>query len=84
MDDGEAYEGNDTEPGNTRQLFPTRRSTRVYWFVCRHRRITTCVGLRVSRGIARPVMVVRWGGEAYAAAQPATGRREQAVPPALV
>ena len=38
----------------------------------------------VSRGMARPVMGVRWGGEAYAVAEPAAGRREQAVPPALV
>ena len=38
----------------------------------------------VSRGMARPAMGVRWGDEAYAAAVPATGRREQAVPPALV
>ena len=38
----------------------------------------------VSRGMARPVMGVRWGGEACAAIQPATGRREQAVPPAPV
>ena len=34
--------------------------------------------------MARPVMGVRWGGEAYAAAQLAAGRREQAVPPVLV
>ena len=34
--------------------------------------------------MARPAMRVRWGGEACAAAQPAAGRREQAVPPALV
>ena len=33
--------------------------------------------------MARPTMGVRWGGEACAAAQPAAGRREQAVPPAL-
>ena len=38
----------------------------------------------VSRGMARPAMGVRWGSEACAAAQPAAGRREQAVPPALV
>ena len=37
-----------------------------------------------SRGIARPAMGVRWGGEAGAVAQPAVGRREQAVPSALV
>ena len=34
--------------------------------------------------MARPTMGVRPGGEAYAAAQPAARRREQAVPPALV
>ena len=34
--------------------------------------------------MARPAMGVWWGGEAYAATQPAAGRREQAVPPALV
>ena len=34
--------------------------------------------------MARPAMGVRWGGEACAAAQPAAGRRQQAVPPALV
>ena len=34
--------------------------------------------------MARPAMGVRWGGEAYAAAQPAVGRREHAVPPVLV
>ena len=38
----------------------------------------------MSRGMARPAMGVRWGGEAYAAAEPATGRREQVVPPAVV
>jgi hypothetical protein len=38
----------------------------------------------VSGGTARPAMGVRWGGEAWAAAETATGRREQAVPPALV
>ena len=38
----------------------------------------------MSRGMARPAMGVRWGGEAYAAAQPTAGRREQAVLPALV
>ena len=38
----------------------------------------------VSRGMARPAMGVWWGGEACAAAQPATRRREQAAPPALV
>ena len=57
---------------------------RVYWFVCRRRRITAGVGLWVSIGMARPAMGVWWGGEACAAAQPAAGRREQAVPPALV
>ena len=55
--------------------------TRVYWFVCRRWRITAGV---VSRGMARPAMGVRWGGEACAIAEPAAGRREQAVPPALV
>ena len=34
--------------------------------------------------MARPAIGVQSGGEAYAAAQPAAGRREQAVPPALV
>ena len=38
----------------------------------------------MSRGMARPAMGVRWGGEACVAAEPAAGRREQAVPPALV
>ena len=38
----------------------------------------------VSRGMARPAMGVWWGGEACAAAQPAAGRREQAVLPTLV
>ena len=38
----------------------------------------------MSRGMARPAMGVRWGGEAYAAAEPAAGRRKQAAPPALV
>ena len=38
----------------------------------------------MSRGMARPAMGVRWGGEACAAAEPAAGRREQAVPAALV
>ena len=37
----------------------------------------------MSRGMARVVMGVRWGGQACTAAQPAAGRREQAVPPAL-
>ena len=58
--------------------------TRVYWFVCRRRRITAGVGLWVSRGMARPAMGVRWGGEACAVAQPAAGRSEQAVPPTLL
>ena len=30
MDDGEAKEGNDTEAGKTRQLFPTQRGVRLY------------------------------------------------------
>ena len=34
--------------------------------------------------MARPAMGVRWGGEACAAAEPAAGRREQEVPPALL
>ena len=38
----------------------------------------------MTRGMARPAMGVRWGGEACAAAQPDAGRREQAVPPVLV
>ena len=58
--------------------------TRVYWFVCRRQRVIAGVGLWVSRGMARPAMGVRWGGESCAAAEPAAGRREQAVPPALV
>ena len=57
---------------------------RVYWFVCRRRRIIAGVGLWVSRGMARPAMGVQWGGEACAAAQLAVGRREQAVPSTLV
>ena len=44
--------------------------TRVYWFVYHRRRITAGVGLWVSRGMARPAMGVRWGGEACTAAQP--------------
>ena len=57
---------------------------RVYWFVCHHRRITAGVGLWVSRGMARPATGVRWGGEACVAVEPAAGRMEQAVLPALV
>ena len=38
----------------------------------------------MGRGMARPAMGVRWGGEACAIAQPAAGRREQAVPPAVL
>ena len=34
----------------------------------------------MSRGMARPAMGVRSGGEACAAAQPAARRREKAVP----
>ena len=34
--------------------------------------------------MARLAMGVWWGGEACVAAQPAAGRREQAVPPTLV
>ena len=30
VDDGEALQGNDTEAGKTRQLFPTRRGVRLY------------------------------------------------------
>ena len=33
----------------------------------------------MSRGMARPAMGVRWGGEACTAAQPVAGRRDQAV-----
>ena len=58
--------------------------TMVYRFVCRRRRITAGVGLWVSREMSRPAMGVWWGGEACAAPQPAAGRREQAVPSALV
>ena len=47
--------------------------TRVYWFVCPRRRITAGVAVWVSRGMARPAMGVRWGGEACATAQLATG-----------
>ena len=57
---------------------------RVYWFVCPRRRIIAGVAVWVSRGMARPMMGVRWGGEACAAAQLAAWRREQAVPLALV
>ena len=38
----------------------------------------------MSREMARPALGLQWGGEACAIAQPAAGRREQAVPPALV
>ena len=38
----------------------------------------------MSRGMARPAMGVRSGGEVYAAAQPAARRRDQAVPPVLL
>ena len=64
------------EAGKTRQLFPTGGEydcMRVYWFVCRHRRITAGVGLWVSREMARTAMGVRWGGEAFAAAHLAMG-----------
>ena len=37
----------------------------------------------MGRGMARPTMGVRWGGEACAAAQPAARRREEVVLPAL-
>jgi len=70
--------------GKLGSWFPRAGECEVYWFVCRRRRITTGVGLWVSRGMARPVMGVWWGREACVAVQPATGRREQAVPPALV
>ena len=30
VDDGEAYEGDDTEVGKTLQLFPMRRGVRLY------------------------------------------------------
>ena len=58
--------------------------TRVNWFICRRQRITAGVGLWVSRGMARPAMGVWWGGETCVVAQPAAGRRDQAVPTALV
>ena len=84
MDDSEAYEGNDTEAGKTRQLFPTWRGVRLYEGLLvrlpspennnRCGRVEGWLGQRGS-------MV---GGEASAAAQPAAGRREQEVPPALV
>ena len=79
--------GTTRRQGRLDSCFPRGREydcTRVYWFVCCRQRITTCVGLWVSRGMARPAMGVRWGGEACAAAQSAAGRRQQAVPPALV
>ena len=45
VNDGEAYEGNDTEPGKTRQWLPhTVESTRVDWFGCRRQKITIGVG----------------------------------------
>ena len=72
------------EAGKTRQLLPTRRGVRLY------EGLLVCLpspennSRWVSRGMARPAMGVRWGGEACAAAEPAAGRREQAVPPALV
>ena len=52
-----------------------KRSTRVHWFGCGVR-LPSPQGL-ASGGNSR-------GGEASAAAQPAAGRREQAVPPVLV
>ena len=78
---------NDTEPGKTRQLFPMRRGVRLYEGLLVRLPLpenNSRCGTVVSRGMARPVMGVRWGGEACAAAQPAAGRREQAVPPAFV
>ena len=54
---------------------------RVNWFAAVAREYQQ---VWVSRGMARLAMGVWWGGEACAIAQPATGRREQAVPPALV
>ena len=49
--------------------------TRVYWFVCPHRRITAGVAVWVSRGMAWPAVGGVGGGEASAASQPATGGR---------
>ena len=69
------------EAGKTRQLFPTRRGVQLYEGLLV--RLPT-QQVWVSRGMARPAMGVRSGGEACAAAQPTARRREQAVPPALV
>ena len=66
MDDGEASEGDDAEPGKTRQWKPAWRSTRVHWFGCGVR-LPSPQGL-ASCGNSR-------GGEASAAAQPAMGGR---------
>ena len=73
------------EAGKTRQLFPTRRGVRLYeGLLVRLSSPENNSRVWVSRGMARPAMAVRWGGEACAAAEPAAGRREQAVPSALV
>ena len=45
-------------------------SMRIYWFSCRHRKITGGVSEK-RNGMASDG--VGWGGAAYAAAQPATG-----------
>ena len=70
--------------GKTRQLFSTRRGVRLYEGLLVRLPLPENNSRCGSRGMARPAMGVRWGGEACAAAQPAAGRREQAVPPALV
>ena len=51
MDDGEALEGNDTEPGKTQQLFPTRRGVRLYEGLLV--RLTSQQQVWVSRGMAK-------------------------------
>ena len=69
------HQGGGRRPGLGRERHEAREnsavvshaqgSARVYWFVCRRRRITASV---VSRGMARTAMGERLGGEACAIA----------------
>ena len=87
MDEARPRKGMTRRQGRLGSCFPCGGEydyTRVYWFICPRRRIIAGVAVWVSRGMARPGMGVRWGGEACAAAQLTAGRREQAVPSVLV
>ena len=69
MDDDKAWEGDDAEPGKTRQWKPTRRGVRGF---------TSSAAVRgCRRRRAWPAVGIVGGGEASAAAQPAMRGRSR-------